>query len=617
VPEINGLGRLGAGVAGGTISIDNGAIASGGGACWMDDDNLVFGGPSAGGGWYFRKYTVSTKTFTDIDPNGPNFVAAGGGRYAFQGAALVTNGWPFTPATSRMSLCITDGRGAANPEGLVALCTDGSCTRFNVYAPGIPEPIDSVPGAAYNLCLVRPGAYVWDGGEYGYHVDLPIACTRRRVVTLNGVDWIVGWSNALGVFAAPNGSKDGYIIVPSPGLAYYHQARVVGGRLLIAWSTTQGEALGTNAIVAVDMSKPLQPLVPTPVVPTFSFNHPVIVAPFKDPQGATAAPMEVVVNQNQQTKTRPAFGAEDSILQVLPGQLQGVYSENTASPETPLTIAQDLRTRLVLCHDAQSIWTPPPGLRPYDIPCVELYLLVGESAASAYTRWVHNVDAVLNAWRYSTIAVVPMFYCEGGAPPNETFTVAQVCDALQYLSQIVNSSSRITVILPFEYLRANGITGHPELQQAFDNLEAAAKAAGLATLPPISSTFKQLRRVKMQPFSGFVKINQWGAPELYYTGVNPNDPSKAVYFNRPNEPNQGGPWELINFTPQGNLWAAKYDAASVWLSIQNNGTLQSRPGGNNPGAFELFQIRQEDDSQRIILYRDDLIGCELLVEVKQ
>jgi hypothetical protein len=75
----------------------------------------------------------------------------------------------------------------------------------------------------------------------------------------------------------------------------------------------------------------------------------------------------------------------------------------------------------------------------------------------------------------------------GGAPPDELFTVAQVCDGLAHLSDIVNLNPRVTLVMPFSYLRANGITGHLELRHAFDNLLAEQQRCGLGELLPVES----------------------------------------------------------------------------------------------------------------------------------
>lgn len=113
----------------------------------------------------------------------------------------------------------------------------------------------------------------------------------------------------------------------------------------------------------------------------------------------------------------------------------------------------------------------------------------------------------------------------------------------------------------------------------------------------------------MTPFEGFALVGQ------YYTGVDPSHPDK-VYYNRPNEPNQGDGWEQILFTPHSDgTWDAAYEVAGKQLSLQPDGSLQTRPLGTF-GPFEQFEIRVEDDTQRILLYRADAIGAVLIVQKK-
>jgi len=598
------------GVAGSGVSLDNAYVAPGGCACWFDDDHIIFNGPNASGIWMLRVYDIITGAITDVDGRGANMIGAAGGRYAASAAGLYAN-FSFH-AGSHMALTKTDERGPSHPDGGIALCSDPSCTDFNVYWPD--GTIEHVPATAYGLEIVGRGQFVWDSGQYGINVVTALPMIDKRVAVVNGITWVVGWMNNVGLVAQENGSNLGYILSKSP--AYNQRCRNINGELRVCWSSTQGEAPGTNVNMVVDLSQPPVPLVPPVVVPTFSFQHPVLVAPFKDPAGTAGSPAEVVVNQSGQSANRPYIAASDSLGGPFKGMMDGIYSE-AINPAQDLKTAEGLKTRLVLAHDATTPWTVPAGLRSCDLPSIELYLSTAETLAQSVARWHQQAQDLLAQWPGS-VGVIPMFYCAGNAPPNELFTVQQVCDGLQHLSEVVNLSPRIILIMPFEYDRANGIVAHPELQQAFANLLQEQSRVGLAQLPPVpTSSWKQLRRLHMDQFQGFAKINEWGAKELYYTGVNPGDPAKHVYFNRPNAPNAGGPWEQIDFVPQGNLYAAKYAAAGVWLSIQNNGSLQSRPGDSNPGPFELFQIRQEDDTQRIILYRDDIIGFTLVVEVQQ
>jgi hypothetical protein len=216
--------------------------------------------------------------------------------------------------------------------------------------------------------------------------------------------------------------------------------------------------------------------------PTFAFDHPVLVAPFKDSEGTSGAPAEIVVNGNAQAVARPYFAAEDTLAGPFLGELLGIYSESSLNPTAALGIADRRHTRLLLCHDSATPWTPPAGLRPWDVPCLELYWYAkGETLDQARFRWSSSVQALVNAWP-GDCGVVPMFYCMGGAPPDEVLTVAEVLDALASLSLLVNLSPRIKVIAPFSYQRANGIVAHPELRKAFNDLLGAAQRAGMAVL---------------------------------------------------------------------------------------------------------------------------------------
>ena len=120
---------------------------------------------------------------------------------------------------------------------------------------------------------------------------------------------------------------------------------------------------------------------------------------------------------------------------------------------------------------------------------------------------------------------------------------------------------------------------------------------------------------------GFVKIHT-NAP--HYTGVSPaavsdeqNDAAFPVYYDRIGQPDTAGAWEEVEFTRHDSgFFDARYVKANRQLSIQSDGRLETRAAGTI-GAFEQFQIRTEEGrNPRNILYRDDLVGMVLEVEVK-
>lgn len=268
-------------------------------------------------------------------------------------------------------------------------------------------------------------------------------------------------------------------------VGFYPRFRALDAtRVAIVWAVDAADTPAAAGVQIVDVtSAPTVNLTPAPAPVVFSFSHPVLVAPYKDPAGQTTAPVEIVVNQTGQTANRPYFVASDSLGGPFVGPRLGVYTE-ALDPAAGILANPD--TRVVVCHDAPDAFPVATlaELRPWDLPLLELYLEVGETLQQSTVRWTQNLSDLLADWP-GDVGVDLMFYCEGGAPPNELFTVAQVLDGLRLLSNLVNASPRVKLIACFEYERANGITGHPELADAFTSLLAAASAAGLAALTPI------------------------------------------------------------------------------------------------------------------------------------
>ena len=196
-------------------------------------------------------------------------------------------------------------------------------------------------------------------------------------------------------------------------------------------------------------------------MPTFTFDHPVLIAPFKDPNQVSGAPARI----------------DDGSL--------GRYTE---LPDPTPIIAANPSRRVLVAHDAGTRWTPPSTLRPWDIPLIEFYLETTDAGNGsmpiweyAAARWYGNLMGLLAAWP-GDVGVIPMFYLQqkpDATDPrgwSELWTVEQALGGLTHLSPLVNLSPRVKIIAPFAYDRANGITAHPELQRAFAALLAAGSS---------------------------------------------------------------------------------------------------------------------------------------------
>lgn len=335
------------------------------------------------------------------------------------------------------------------------------------------------------------------------------------------------------------------------------------GQPRVAVTTTQGLFL-----TLADFTPYVPPL------PTFTFQHPVLVAPFKDPAHTSGATM----------------AAEDV----------GVFVEDS-TPPTPVG------QRVIWCHDGPEVPQLPP-LRPWDQVWVECYRQAGESLVASERRWQTAVQQVL-AQCANDVGIIPMFYCQGGAPPNELWTVAEVLAGLRTLSALVNSSSRIKVVAPFAWERANGITAHPELQQAWRQLLAAGGQPTFIPIPSPAPFFLPGHRMS-DTKQGYLKFAG------KFTGIDPTaqagegDAAFPVYADR----EAAGSWEQVEVTKVSpTAFTFRYLAANRFLSLTPERAFESRAEAH---GWETLQGAVQPDGT-ILVYRregDTLLPVLTFVE---
>lgn len=207
---------------------------------------------------------------------------------------------------------------------------------------------------------------------------------------------------------------------------------------------------GARTVISGAVPQVPPAIVPDPIIqPTFGpFAHPILIAPFKDPTGALGhTPIEAL----------------------------GVYTEN------PALTAQHTNQRMIYGYDGET-FIAPQGAKPSTWILIECYRDKRETLDQSLTRWLTLIHDAL-AQTPNDIGLIPMWYAQGGAPPDELWAVQEVLDALAPLTGLINIDPRIKIIAPFAYDRANGIIAHPELRVAFDNLVSAAGNATPTFVP--------------------------------------------------------------------------------------------------------------------------------------
>lgn len=282
----------------------------------------------------------------------------------------------------------------------------------------------------------------------------------------NREQWMVS-NTQDGAFVRPLNSPIGYLI---EGDLYYPDARMLDGKLCVVASFSNGTPRFDEWIDFNSPRRDLRQVTPVqPTIPTFLFDHPVLIAPFKDQgQGGTQ------------------YRMEDGSL--------GLYVEKPELIDSVIAQAEVQHTRVLCGHDSPDVWTPPTSLREWDIPFIELYGIKGEAVSNTVERWRRNTFSLLASLEGTQqCGVIPMFYLQFNPDTGKwLWTEQEALEFLNHLSEIVNISPRIVVIAPFAYERANGITGFPAtLGVAFNNLKAAATPGvilvpipGQPTIPP-------------------------------------------------------------------------------------------------------------------------------------
>lgn len=546
--RLNDRGQLLSAAGDGLVSLDGAVFGHGGAPQWEYRDGysvLYNGHDQVTGEWVLLRYFTATGVTERVGPGG-NSLAVSEGRWAVQTTAGLVANFEFKPGAV-MSLTGTDGRGASGPNGVIALCTDYSCRAFELYAPYVPlNQIAYVPGVAYGLCVLSATQAVWTGGSHNITCSPALPMSRPIVVTVDGEDWLVGWT-ALGLVAQENGATDGYVLA-SDGHQFDYDARSVNGELMVAWSTSNAEAPQENVKVTVDRARPRQklevPLEAMPVIGRTLFVGWFCGTPTSGEGWSTTVPPSSLPGNCY-------VSVPSGELKTMGGQHLGWYV--AGSPRD--TDIGDINRAIVAMraahpHDRLFVYWPrqtaelPIGA---DVIVVELYREDGESIPAFEARHRARVARCPVAW------INPQVFT------SNTNLTPDVRSIVPVAGRIARDFQNIGGLLNFNGTgRATGYQDHPEVHEDWTQLFAGV--TGMPDLPPVPDPVPPVPKPPAPkppapkppptPTPAFVsRFNEVKMSDTKIVAIQ----GPGGKFGRMDAPNTG-PWKDLNQGWRGLLW---------------------------------------------------------------
>jgi hypothetical protein len=267
--SLNASGSVAHGLAGTTTSVDNRAVAAGGGgesSRWFDDTHVIY---QRNADLALALYDTVSGATSVVDARGANNMRANGGVWA---AWLAGTG-------------VFSSTGMRLPDaGLLDVGPDGAIAYTPIYQSGRGAIVRDVGGHELTLDggdwvvgleLLGGGRAIWTNGITIRTAGIPPvtmvapAIWRPRAAEVGGEWWVAYWTETRGLVLHPFASPFGYVLRSTPD-AFSHDVRAIAGRLRVAFATNLGESAGSVVVIDVDLSAPrtdLRVTAPAPPVP--------------------------------------------------------------------------------------------------------------------------------------------------------------------------------------------------------------------------------------------------------------------------------------------------------------------------------------------------------------
>lgn len=283
-------------------------VLSGGGA-WLTAEDVLINAQLPGRRFELWQRNLLAGTAMLVDARGANEVVAGGGRFL----AFLADGR--TGVYGTLGSLPNAGVRGASREGVLAYCQSyQNGLGFVLADPNGTPPFTYLTAAAQDLQVVSPAsAYWYDLLDHQVHTLglLPIRPAlrpqRTRILPASplGARWLIYWAitdagKDLGLVAQLDGELEGWMLETRP-IAFNHDAVITPeGKLIVAWSISQGEGRGELVKVEVTRSAVTPLILPphyglTPVWGRLALPAPVPVPPVTPPPPPIEVPMPTPV----------------------------------------------------------------------------------------------------------------------------------------------------------------------------------------------------------------------------------------------------------------------------------------------------------------------------------
>jgi hypothetical protein len=259
MPRFNSRGQVCAGVGDGIISIDRVEVARGGGAEWLDDDRVIFGGHWTDGTWKLLCYDQRTRQVTTLDDCEVQELVGSGGEYFAVGARSLAASFPLASQLLRLTPTSTDGRGAGDRQGTIAL-SDRTGQGFTLRATDGREVSAAAGVACYSLTVVSATQAFWPANGGFDSIGLPPIKVvgppgRGCYCVVSGRPWVVYYRDGLGLITHPADDASRIQVIESAPIFFHYDAIAKDGTIRVTYATTASEAPHEVVIRNLDLSQ--------------------------------------------------------------------------------------------------------------------------------------------------------------------------------------------------------------------------------------------------------------------------------------------------------------------------------------------------------------------------